>query len=86
MYQIRFLDSAIRDLQNLDKQIGKRIARKLDWLASNFELITPEALTGDLAGFFKYRVGDFRVLYEILEDERLLIVHHVGHRREIYRS
>ena len=41
--------------------------------------------TGDLAGFYKLRAGDYRVVYEILHDENLLVIHLIGHRSEIYR-
>jgi mRNA interferase RelE/StbE len=45
-----------------------------------------ETLTGELAGFHKLRVGDYRVIYLILHDEQTLVVNAVGHRREIYRK
>jgi len=44
-----------------------------------------EALTGDLEGLFKLRVGDHRVVYGLLHEERSIIIHMIGHRREIYR-
>lgn len=40
----------------------------------------------DLAGFYKLRVGDYRVIYEILHEEQMIVIHEVGHRREIYRK
>ena len=85
MYQLRLLDNAIDDLAHLDKPIARRITERLSWLAENFDFIRPIPLTGNLAGFYKLRVGDYRVVYEILYDERLVLVHFVGHRREVYR-
>jgi mRNA interferase RelE/StbE len=55
-------------------------------LAANFDEIEPEPLTGDLTGFYKLRVGDYRVLYQVLHGDRLIVVHVIGHRREIYRK
>ncbi len=40
---------------------------------------------GDLAGLYKLRVGDYRVIYEVLWDEETIVIHAIGHRREIYR-
>jgi hypothetical protein len=40
---------------------------------------------GDLAGLYKLRVGDYRIIYEVLWDEETIVIHAVGHRREIYR-
>jgi len=42
-------------------------------------------LTGDLAGLYKLRMGDYRVIYEALSAERTIVIHAVGHRRQIYR-
>ena len=85
VYQIRILDAAARDLARLDKQIGLRIARRIHWLAENLEDIKPVALSGNLAGLYRLRVGDYRILYEILHDEQFIVIHFIGHRREVYR-
>ena len=86
MYRLRSLDPASHELERLDKPIGRRIVARMDWLAANADMIKPKALTGDFAGLFKLRVGDYRVLYEILGEERVIVIHVIGHRREIYRE
>jgi mRNA interferase RelE/StbE len=85
MYRIRILDAAERELAQLDKTVGRRIVRRIRWLAENMENTKPIALTGDLAGFYKLRVGDYRVVYEILRAEKALVIHLIGHRSDIYR-
>ena len=42
-------------------------------------------LHGDLAGYWKYRVGDIRIVAELRNDELLILVVQVGNRREVYR-
>jgi len=86
MYQIRILDAAARDLARLDPTIGHRIVNRIRWLAENLDDVRPEALTGDLAGFYKLRIGDHRVVYEILHSYQMIVIHLIGHRREIYRK
>lgn len=86
MYELRFLDAALDDLKRLDKGVARRVISRLDWLSVNFELLTPESLTGVLSDFYKFRVGDYRVIYQILPEEKIIIVHAIGHRRDIYRS
>ena len=86
MYRIRILDAATRELARLDKPIGRRIVKRINWLAANWDNLKLEALTGDLSGLYKFRVGDYRILYEILEDEQVIVIHQIGHRREIYRK
>jgi len=84
-FQARLLDAAARDLARLDRPEARRVVQRINWLASNLDTIRPEVLSGDLAGFFKLRVGDYRVIYEILGAEQILLVHAVGHRHEVYR-
>ena len=61
VYRIRVLDEATRDLARLDKAVARRVTERLNWLAGNLRSVKPEALTGDLAGLLKLRVGDYRV-------------------------
>jgi mRNA interferase RelE/StbE len=84
-YCIRILKAAAQDLERLDKPTGRRIVQRINWLAANVDAIRLEALTGDFAGLYKLRVGDYRIIYEVLWDEETIVIHAVGHRREIYR-
>jgi len=84
-YGVEFRQEAVDRLRHLDKAVAQRILRRLKWLAENFDTLTPEALTAELKGLFKLRVGSYRVIYEINRKEHLLIVHLVGHRRDIYK-
>ena len=86
MHQIRILEAAARDLKRTDKSAGRRIAKRIRWLASNLDSIHPQPLKDNLSGLYKLRVGDYRVIYEILEDERTIIIHFVGHRRDVYKK
>lgn len=86
MYYIRVLEEASHELARLDKPVGRRIAERINWLAANLDSIRPEALTGDLIGLYKLRVGDYRVIYEVIRKEKTIVIHAVGHRREIYRK
>ena len=86
MYRIRIIQAATRDLGQLDKPIAHRISKRINWLAANLDDIRPEPLTADFAGFYKFRVGDYRVVYEILRDENAIMIHQIEHRREIYRK
>jgi len=80
----RILKGAGRELERLDPAVARRIVDRIRWLAGNIENVKPEPLKGDLAGFFKLREGDYRVIYEILRKEHLVVIHSVGHRSTIY--
>lgn len=86
MYSVRILKAAARDLERLDTATARRIVRRIRWLAENLDAIKPKPLTGELIGLYKLRKGNYRVVYEILHDEKVILVHCIGHRREIYRK
>jgi len=83
-YTIQYAPEAIDDLKRLSSSARKRIVAKIDWLAANFDQIQPVPLTANLVGFFKLRVGDYRVIYEFDRTVRVVTIDRVGHRREIY--
>ncbi len=85
MYRVRLLDTASKQLAVLDKPVARRIVERVQWLAENLADANLEALTGEFEGLFKLRVGDYRIVYEPMHNEQLIIVHAIGHRREIYR-
>lgn len=76
---------AENDIDNLDRQIRDRVLEKLKWMAHNFENIIPFPLGGEWRGFFKLRVGDWRIIYEIDLIEKTVIIHHVNHRNKVYK-
>jgi mRNA interferase RelE/StbE len=83
-YDIEFTAEGMIGLQTLTSTIQNRILRKIRWLSENFENLTPQALSADLSGLFKLRIGDYRVIYSFDPEVRLITIHKVGHRRDIY--
>jgi mRNA interferase RelE/StbE len=86
MYRVRLLDTASKELAKLDKPVARRIVDRVHRLAENLADANIEALTGEFEGLFKLRVGDYRVVYELIHEEQLIMIHTIGHRREIYRK
>ena len=86
MYSIRILEQAVDELARLDKPVAKRVSKRIRWLAENLATIHPERLKGSLSGLYKLRVGDYRVIYQIIKSEKTVVIHLIGHRREIYKS
>lgn len=88
MWNIEVLPEAARDLDKLDRQHTNRILKFLHERVAKLD--DPRAIGAALKGskfgeYWKYRVGDYRIISKI-EDERLLIlVVRIGHRREVYR-
>ncbi|HXI24382.1 MAG TPA: type II toxin-antitoxin system RelE/ParE family toxin [Pyrinomonadaceae bacterium] len=86
MYSVKLLKPASRDLEKLDKPTAIRVVRRLRWLAENLDSINPERLKGELRGLYKLREGDYRIVYGLLRSEQTIVVHLIGHRREVYKS
>ena len=84
-YQIQLMPQAVKDFHHLDKPIAQRVVNKLKWLSQNFDGLTPEPLTAELRGSYKLRVGSYRVIYTANQEKHLLVVHLIGHRRDIYK-
>ena len=51
---------------------------------ANFDDIQHERLVGNLSDLYKYRVGDYRILYQILDDGTAILIHRISHRRDVY--
>jgi len=83
-YTVRLLDQAADDLARLDAIIARRILKRLDWLQANIETIVPGRLTGQFAGLNKLRVGDYRVIYQVIQQELVIVIRAIGHRRDVY--
>ncbi|MEW5717172.1 MAG: type II toxin-antitoxin system RelE/ParE family toxin [Chloroflexota bacterium] len=86
MYRLDFTADAERDLDRLDPPIRTRILKRLKWLADNAENVRHEFLGGSLSDLRKFRVGDYRVLYDPIASEQFILVHQIDHRSEIYRQ
>lgn len=79
-----FTKDAEHDLGCLGKNIANRIVVKIFWFAEHFQEQIPQPLGGGFRGFFKLRVGDWRVIYEIDHGLQTLVVHLVDHRSKVY--
>jgi mRNA interferase RelE/StbE len=85
-WTIEFEQDAIRQLNRLDRSVRRRITEYLELrvVASGDPRQFGKPLRHDKAGFWSYRIGDYRAIC-LLEHERLvLVVVSIGHRRQVY--
>lgn len=88
-WRIEFDRAAERELGKLDPQVAKRILLFLQERVSNLEdpRSIGEALKGSrLGAFWKYRVGDYRIISAIEDGALRILVVKIGNRREVYRN
>ena len=87
-WRIEFDRAAERELGKLDPQVAKRILLFLQERVSNLEdpRSIGEALKGSrLGAFWKYRIGDYRIISAIEDGALRILVVKIGNRREVYR-
>jgi mRNA interferase RelE/StbE len=84
-YSLEFAPKALRALRKLDRLVVERIRTAMEALRDEPRPAGAKTLTG-VHGVWRIRVaGDYRVLYTINDDEVVVLIVDVGHRRQIYR-
>ncbi|MCD6383876.1 MAG: type II toxin-antitoxin system RelE/ParE family toxin [Thermoplasmata archaeon] len=80
--KIEYKSSVVKDLRQLDKTVARRILQRIEQdLGENPDRGTP--LSGPFKGLFKYRIGDYRVIYTKTREGILIL--RIGHRSKVYR-
>lgn len=83
-WKIEYDTRAIRELKKLPKETAVKIVKKIgEVLITNPR--SCESLQGKFKGFYRYRVGDYRVIYKLEENVLVIFVIRIAHRKDIYR-
>ncbi len=82
-YEVRLAPAAVRQLRKLDPPGRRRVQTAIDLLAEDPRPPGARQLVGG-AGEWRVRTGDFRIIFDILDGELLVLVVKVGHRRDVY--
>ncbi|HKI04895.1 MAG TPA: type II toxin-antitoxin system RelE/ParE family toxin [Thermoanaerobaculia bacterium] len=85
MYQVLLAQSARKFYEKADSPLQRKLDRCFDALRGNprhHPNVKP--LKGQLSGSYRYRVGEYRVVYRVEDGKRLVIVVIIAHRREAY--
>lgn len=84
--RLAYTDSAMNTFLSLDRTVQKRVKKYMDEVQALDEPRSRgHALTGELSGLWRYRVGDWRIICKIKDTELIILVVDLGHRRSIYR-
>jgi len=85
---VNYTESAARQLKKLDRLMALRVLDYLDERVATME--DPRTIGKKLVGpklgeYWRYRVGDIRIICDITEEQMCILVIELGHRREVYR-
>ena len=83
-YSITFARSARRELERLEHSVAHRILARIEELAAEPRPVGCRKLQGG-SGLWRLRIGDYRVVYSVVDGQKLVDVVAVRHRREAYR-
>jgi mRNA interferase RelE/StbE len=85
-WKVNIPDSVRKDLKKLGVPAEKEILRYLKKIElSQSPKSSGRPLVGDMRGLWRYRVGDYRIICRIQENELIVLVLEIGHRSEIYK-
>ena len=84
-YHVDIARRAVKALAALPRREQQRVRAAIDLLADNPRPPGCVAMTGE-AHAYRVRVGDYRIIYEVLDDRLVVQVVRVGHRRDVYRK
>ncbi len=83
-YSVKWQEKAIEDLKNLDKQTAKGIFERVKTYLSQDPISLGKPLKGMFRGLFRYRYGDYRIIYALDRKEKNILILRIGHRKNIY--
>ena len=84
-YRVLIDPRAARELESLPKAVVERPDKAILSLGSNPRPPGTKRLQGKLHEGWRVRVGQYRILYKIDDEARVVSIFHIGHRREVYR-
>ena len=84
MYKVVYLDSVEDDFKKLDKTVVKKILNRIETYLAQDPKGLGKSLKGEFQGYWRYRFGDYRVIYRIAQREILILILRISHRKDVY--
>ena len=84
MYKVAYLNSVEEDLKKLDKTTVRKILNRIETYLAQDPKELGKPLKGEFQGYWRYRWGDYRVIYKISEREILILVLRISNRKDVY--
>ncbi|NOQ65111.1 MAG: type II toxin-antitoxin system mRNA interferase toxin, RelE/StbE family [Methyloprofundus sp.] len=86
-WEIKLSNKSAKALTALDNSTKKRIESFIDKLSkADSPRSTGKALQGNLKGLWRYRVGDYRLICQLKDNELIILLLEIGHRKAIYKN
>ena len=86
MWTVTLSEDALKDIKRLSRDQQIRIMAYIRDRIPQNPIHFSKRLMGPLSSFYRFRVGDYRLLAEITPETHNVLIVHIGHRREVYRD
>jgi len=84
-YRVLWHEHALNDLKEFDRQMGGKIVNRVKAYLSQDPEKLGKPLKGVLKGLYRYRIGDYRIMYSIDRGDKQISILYIGGRKDIYR-
>lgn len=85
MYQVILSKNAAAFFEDANAKLQQRLDKCFEQLQKTpHQHPNIKALKGNLAGYYRYRSGDYRIIYEVKEEIRIVLIVTIAHRKESY--
>ncbi|MBC8385869.1 MAG: type II toxin-antitoxin system RelE/ParE family toxin [Candidatus Cloacimonetes bacterium] len=81
-YKINYKSSVFKDLKRLDKPVVENILNKIESDLVNNPRKDKE-LSGKYKGLYTYRIGNYKIIYTLLENIEAILILRIGHRKDV---
>jgi mRNA interferase RelE/StbE len=85
LYKIRWRRGAVKAVKKIDRKFIPKILKAIEDLAENPMPVNHKKMVGTFHSY-RIRVGEYRVVYEVIDDELIIEVVRLGHRKDVYRK
>lgn len=83
-YKVLWEEGARDDLADIDKAVARKIIEKVTGYVASDPVAMGKPLKGVYKGLYRYRFGDWRIIYALDREAEEMIVLRIGHRRNVY--
>ncbi len=84
-YKAKWNEGAVKDLKNIDKTQARMIISKVEGYLTKDPVGLGKPLKGLFKGLYRYRCGDFRIIYAIDRAQKMILIETIGDRKTVYK-
>ncbi|MEK7610809.1 MAG: type II toxin-antitoxin system RelE/ParE family toxin [Patescibacteria group bacterium] len=84
MLELVYTPHAVRDIKKLDHVVQKKLRKALEKLQTNPLGLSKKLASSDL-GEYRYRFGNYRIIFDLDKAKKRVVILKIGHRREVYQ-